>query len=398
MKIQMDELIKTIAVALDLVEEELLGATTNHGKRIAVLTYAMGCYHGLSNDELIGLTTCALFHDNALTEFILSQKPNKYGEISMKEHCVRGQQNVESLKFQIGVKDFVLYHHERADGKGAFGKKEGEYPLEAELIALADYLDVTMPLQNVLIADKEKIKDFVKHEIGRSFTSRAADSFLSIFTKEMLVSLRDENIKKTAKDLIPPWSLDSKDLSVKNLADFVASIIDCKSNFTRIHSTEISQKLLSMCDFYHLDEDTRAKAYLASALHDIGKLHTPTEILEKEDKLTEEEFIIIKEHVFYTYKMLMEIDGFEEICQWASNHHEKLNGTGYPFGKQAEDLDFISRLMGCLDIYQAVGEKRPYHPQREHSETMSILYGMSDKGLIDSEIVKDIDFVFQKKE
>jgi HD-GYP domain-containing protein (c-di-GMP phosphodiesterase class II) len=114
-------------------------------------------------------------------------------------------------------------------------------------------------------------------------------------------------------------------------------------------------------------------------------------ILEKPDKLTNEEFHIITDHVLQTYELLKNIDGFELICAWASNHHEKLDGSGYPFGKKAVDLDFNSRLMACIDIYQAVSEERPYHPQRNHADTMAILYDMAGKGFIDSGITADLD-------
>ncbi|MDR1143634.1 MAG: phosphohydrolase, partial [Spirochaetaceae bacterium] len=88
-----------------------------------------------------------------------------------------------------------------------------------------------------------------------------------------------------------------------------------------------------------------------------------------------------------------DIEGFGHICGWAANHHEKLDGSGYPFGKKAEDLDFNSRLIACIDIYQAVSEERPYHPGRNHAETMKVLYDMAERGKIDGGIVRDLDAV-----
>jgi HD-GYP domain-containing protein (c-di-GMP phosphodiesterase class II) len=88
---------------------------------------------------------------------------------------------------------------------------------------------------------------------------------------------------------------------------------------------------------------------------------------------------------------LTDLEGLEDVRAWACNHHEKLDGTGYPLGKKAADLDFNSRLMTCLDIYQAVSEPRPYHPLRDHASTMEILNKMAGSGAIDEGIVKDID-------
>jgi HD-GYP domain-containing protein (c-di-GMP phosphodiesterase class II) len=83
------------------------------------------------------------------------------------------------------------------------------------------------------------------------------------------------------------------------------------------------------------------------------------------------------------------VGGLEEVCLWASQHHEKPDGSGYPFGRRAEELDFSSRLLAVLDVYQGVCEDRPYHARRGHKETMKILGNMADKGLLDAEIVRE---------
>ncbi len=72
----------------------------------------------------------------------------------------------------------------------------------------------------------------------------------------------------------------------------------------------------------------------------------PSSILEAKRKLTIDEYEVIKEHSYYTRIALQGIKGFENIVEWASNHHEKLNGEGYPFGKDRSELDFNSRLTG----------------------------------------------------
>ncbi|MDR2136738.1 MAG: hypothetical protein LBO68_00490, partial [Synergistaceae bacterium] len=147
MKIRINQLIKAIATALDIVEGELLGASTHHGKRITVLSAAMGRELGLDEDHLSAVATCALFHDNALTEHIFAEREGNFP--SMHLHCERGQRNVEMLPFGVDVSGYILYHHECADGSGVFGKKEGEYPLGAELIAISDMIDIDNHLETL---------------------------------------------------------------------------------------------------------------------------------------------------------------------------------------------------------------------------------------------------------
>ena len=390
MAIRMDSLIKTIAAALDMVEAEFLGASTNHGKRITVLCAKMGKILGKTPDEITALSISALFHDNALTEYILSERTSGSHDPSMKKHCEYGQRNVDNLRFKTNMKDFILYHHERADGKGPFGILEGDGPLEAELIAIADSIDVGRHLQRLKEEELPAIRRFITEETGKRYAKTAAEAMLEVLDWPTVLSLRDDVINKTAEEAFPPWLVDVHTETIFGLAGFMAKIIDYKSAFTQRHTTQIANKAWFMAEYYKYNPVQKDELYLAAALHDIGKLEVPTAILEKPAKLTDTEFSTIKEHVRLTWELLKGIEGFHDISAWASNHHEKLNGSGYPFGKKADELDFNSRLITCIDIYQAVSEERPYHPGRNHESAMQILYKMANDGEIDGNIVKDI--------
>jgi HD-GYP domain-containing protein (c-di-GMP phosphodiesterase class II) len=372
---RVDLLLKTVSKGIDLVEKSLKGITTNHGKRVAIICGLMGREMGMNNDDLTAFTTCALLHDNALTEWILL----KNDETS---HCVIGQQNIGLFPFKSDVSDIILYHHENADGSGFFGKKAGEYPFKAELVGISDRLDVEYDFS----------KGLPKIDFGNRYTAPAKELLMSVLEK-YIEELNTENIDESWQKYIPAWEV--SDVETKGIAEFFMKIIDAKSKFTAKHSSGIAEKSQVMADYYNYDEIIKARLYLAASLHDIGKLAISSEILEKPGSLTDEEFLTIKNHVKMTFFMLDELENFEDIKNWASNHHEKLDGTGYPFGKNAEQLDFNSRLMSCLDIYQAVSETRPYHPARSHEDTMKILVGMAEKGFIDGEIVCDIDKVLK---
>jgi HD-GYP domain-containing protein (c-di-GMP phosphodiesterase class II) len=390
----MDLLIRGIAIALDAVEEELLGATTNHGKRIAALSSVMGKKYGMGENERLVLSSCALLHDNALTEYIRGER----GDSDLKLHCLYGERNAAMLGMQPGSDGLILYHHERADGMGPFRKKSGQIPAGAEIIAIADTIDVMFKLQRVNSGRLGEIREYVEKNSGRRFSERAAGVFLETLDENMLTALRDENIIDTAENFLPRWNVSTSDSLIMGIADLSIRIIDYKSKFTRKHTSQIACRAWAMAEHYGFDETTRSEFYLAAALHDIGKLMIPVSILEKPGALNDDEFQIIKSHAYKTWEILKDIDGLERICLWASNHHEKLTGEGYPFGKKADALDFPSRLISCLDIYQAVSEERPYHAGRGHSETIAMMKKMSDGGFIDGRIVNDIDGVMARYE
>ena len=210
------------------------------------------------------------------------------------------------------------------------------------------------------------------------------------------MKLKDDYIYEELKNETPQFSVEISFEEVREITEVFSKIIDSKSKYTQRHSRDLSNKTAVMADYYKMDVDEKMKLIIATDLHDIGKLAVPNSILDSPNKLSDEEFNVIKKHSYYTRLALQEIKGFEDITEWASNHHEKLNGKGYPFGKVDKDLDFNSRLITCLDIYEALTEERPYRIGLSHEEAMDILNKMKDDGFIDAEITKDIDYVFDK--
>ena len=89
--------------------------------------------------------------------------------------------------------------------------------------------------------------------------------------------------------------------------------------------------------------------------------------------------------------MLSDIEGLEDITRWAALHHEKLDGSGYPFGMKADQLGKMERLLACLDIYQALCEERPYKKGFSHKAAIDILKEMGANNQLDMEIIQDID-------
>ena len=183
---------------------------------------------------------------------------------------------------------------------------------------------------------------------------------------------------------------------VHNLAGFFAKIVDYKSEFTQEHSRGIAEKAEIMAHYYGFDDEKIIRFYFAGAMHDIGKLVVVNDILEKPGKLTVDEFAEMKNHAAATRYILSQIKEIPDIVNWASNHHEKLNGKGYPQGLTSEEIGFEERVMACLDIYQALTEKRPYKDGMSHEKSISIMMDMVDKGELDEKIVQDIAIVMTK--
>lgn len=398
-----NRIVKCIFFALDCVEAELIHVTSNHGKRVAYMSVCMAEKMGVSDDALRDLAACALLHDNALTQYINEEFYSDISNIDTLKvssdditprqlgmHCIYGEKNLEKYPFKTGVKDVILYHHEEADGSGPFEKKWTEVPLFARIIHFSDMLDAFCKAQKFDEDVFNKAVHFIEKNKDKRFDSEVTKMFFDAFDKEEFSRLGDEHIEEYFWEKVPCEKSFYSFNVLKDLADLFAKIIDYKSEFTSRHSLGVARTASKISEIMGYDKVICDKMYLAGTLHDVGKIAIGNEILEKPARLTDEEFAKMKNHAGYTYMILSKVDGFEEIRDIAAFHHERLDGSGYPFGKRADELTTLQRIMACADIYQALTEKRPYKDGMDHDKACEILKDMADKNWIDKNITEVI--------
>ena len=377
-------MLSVLTEALDCVEKEVLGVTDYHAKRVAWLCIQMGRNAGMSEEEIADLAVAALLHDNALNEY---KQDYEHGQLRYgadgRKHCIAGENNLKLiLKKEEQLRSFVLYHHERADGTGPFKKGVEEVPLGAQFVHIADEVDLHFALGRPNEDALERIRSYIMDETGSNFSKEATEGLLAVVSDEALHILADDNIEQLELEYAPIVME-----ATYGLAELFARIIDYKSPFTKDHSIGVAEKVKRMAEFLGYETEHIEKMYLAGALHDIGKLLVDIEVLEKPGRLDEQEYKHIQSHAYETYRLLSKIEGFEEVRDWASYHHEKLNGRGYPFGLGATEMGEEARILACVDIYQALTEDRPYKAGMPHKKAMSILKELVEKGELDEAIV-----------
>ncbi|MEI3211725.1 MAG: HD domain-containing phosphohydrolase [Lachnospiraceae bacterium] len=387
-------LVAACSYALDCVETELVHVTSRHAKRVAYMSVCVAEQLGICGKDLQDLAVYALLHDNALTQYIQEELHSNLTD--MKEmprigvHCSIGEENIQGFPFHTDVKNVILYHHENADGSGPFGKKSEEVPLFSRIIHLCDLLDQACCRKAFTTETWEWAKDVLQRIRGTMVDEECAEALEKTFSEEYFLSLGG-NFEASLWNKVPRQKQELDFSQIKKLAGFFAKIVDYKSPFTSTHSIGVAERAEKLSRYMGFDEETVQKMYLAGALHDIGKVAVGNEILEKPDRLTDAEFAVMKHHAAYTYNILSEIDDFEEIRDFAAFHHERLDGTGYPFGKDASELNVQERMMACIDIYQALTESRPYKKGMSHERVCEILKNMADKGWLDMDIIDKIE-------
>ncbi len=148
--------------------------------------------------------------------------------------------------------------------------------------------------------------------------------------------------------------------ALDNICMAFAEVIDAKSPFTFRHSTGVAAASVAIAGQLGMTAAEIVTIRRAALLHDIGKLSVSNAILEKPAKLTDEEWVVVKKHPYYTWEVLRRIPGFAELSDMAAAHHEKLDGSGYYRHWTADQLNTPARILAVADIYDALHAKRPY--------------------------------------
>ncbi|GAB0058159.1 3'3'-cGAMP-specific phosphodiesterase 1 [Candidatus Magnetaquicoccaceae bacterium FCR-1] len=388
-----------LSMAIDCVENELLGATSNHGRRVALVAMRLARAMGMNDAQVFDCAALAILHDNGLAQENLTRPDQQRDRLlqveDMPAHCEIGETNVSRFPFQGDTFETILLHHENWDGSGFFGVEGEAIPWMAQVIALADYTDLKLNLGEARPGKREQVLKFLQARRGLHFSPALVELFTEISAPTSFwLDLRDPFLDVALNRTMPELAIEADWQEILEISRVFSRIIDSKSRFTHSHSSGLEEKTARMAGYLGADPTTILQLRIAAALHDVGKLAMPNAILDKPGKLDDAERARMMEHTYFTRKCLEGIPGLEQITEWASNHHEKLNGAGYPLRLPGEELDIWSRLLTVLDIYQALTEERPYRQSLTHRQTMEILYRLVAEGEVDPGLVKAVDRAF----
>ncbi len=210
---------------------------------------------------------------------------------------------------------------------------------------------------------------------GYDFEEEIKNSVVKREEFKKFVAMYRERVDKIKDSFLGTLNGDS--LNVSNLYDSAASILDevrCKSdvvnyiyhlkasdNYTYRHSINVSILCYLYAGWTNMPYDEKRDITVAGILHDIGKMMIDDKILNKNGKLTQEEFYEMKKHTSYGYMLLIDQNIPETIKLTALMHHEKLDGTGYPLGVKESKIEHFAKIVSVCDIYDAMTSDRAYH-------------------------------------
>jgi len=144
------------------------------------------------------------------------------------------------------------------------------------------------------------------------------------------------------------------------MIETISKIVDARDPYTSDHQSRVTQLSVSIALELELPREKVKGIKTASLIHDIGKIGIPSEILSKSKKLSDIEFSLIKEHPQTGYNILKDIDFPYPVAQIVLQHHERIDGSGYPNGLKGDEILLEAKIIGVADVVEAMSSHRPY--------------------------------------
>ena len=158
--------------------------------------------------------------------------------------------------------------------------------------------------------------------------------------------------------------------ALQNTVNAMAVIVESKDPYTSGHQKRVMDLAVAIAEEMNLEEDKISGIRMAAIIHDIGKINVPAEILSKPGKLTDIEFSMIKTHPEAGYNILKNIEFMYPVAQIVRQHHEKMDGSGYPGGLSGNDILIEARVIAVADVVEAMATHRPYRPSLGIAEAL----------------------------
>lgn len=334
----------------------------NHHRRAAIISYHIGKAYGLDRESLSNLVITAALHDiGALT---VSERDEliKMDVDNPQPHARLGSYMLDSFEPFHKISEILFYHHWRYDMDDQWVEGKGEVPIESYILHVADRIDVLINTSIPVLVQRDSIVEKICSYSGTLFHPDVVKTFETESQKDIFwldidnLSMFNVLELSISDSLVIDMNMDL----LEQFAYTISKIIDSRSKFTISHSFGVSAVAFEIARLMNYSEEKMRQIRVAGLLHDIGKIAISNEIIEKNGELSATERTNIQTHAYFTDLILKEIDGLDEIAEWAAHHHENHDGSGYPENLTENNITEEMDILSYADIYTALSEDRPY--------------------------------------
>ncbi|MCB2227213.1 MAG: HD domain-containing protein [Desulfarculaceae bacterium] len=380
--VNLGNVILSLSNAMDLADPEL----AQHQLRTAFIVWEMGRTAGLASARMEIAFTAALLHDIGAASVEEKAALHSFQAEDVESHCIRGQILFESFPWLRDEAQLVRYHHRNwADWDLSI---EDPVVFDSQMLNLADQVERRVDRKRYILHQHERIMREIKALGGGVIHPEVVELFMQTARREEFwLDLAAPRMYSLLLNRGPFKRVDTGLEDVLDIAQLFRNIIDFRSRFTATHSSGVAAAAKHIAGLYGFTNRETHLMEIAGNLHDIGKMAIPNRILDKPGKLDDQEMAVMRSHTYHTYEVINSIRGMQNIAEWASFHHERLDGSGYPFHCEAGGLDRGARILAVADVFTALAEDRPYREGLPQEKIMHIMAGMADDRHLDAHVV-----------
>jgi len=294
------------------------------------------------------------------------------------------------LKIEIDINELKVGHYVEK-----IIKQQGEFHLTSpghiKSIQVINNLK-HKKVQTLLIDSSKTIQDSLVNDKKAKLTKELQHA-KRIFSesKNIQKQLFSQALSGATLELGPVIDVCNKSIdAIFNNPDSLACIINIrdKDEYLLEHSVSVSVYMTLFARYFKFDRDIIEKLSIGAFLHDIGKIKVPEDILNKPGKLTDVEFTVMKTHANHSINIIERTPGISKLSlEIAALHHEKLDGTGYPFQVKAENIHQYGRMIAICDIFDALTATRVYKKGFSHPKAFAILRELAQQNHLDESLV-----------
>ena len=348
----------------------------DHGSRVGYLVAKMLEAKGVSEREILKGYLIGLLHDVGAYKTEEIDKLIQFETKNVCEHSIYGYLILELSEIMGDMAEVILYHHTPWNKIIGLSPEKKEM---ANLIFLADRVEIYVRNKHEAI-DIELLK---KHQF---YSEENLELFVNADQKyDLQKRLMDGSfINDTEKYL---YRAEFSEEELKKWIRMVAFLIDFRSESTVTHTITMVSASVAIAKKMGLSKQQLDEVYTGAYIHDLGKIAIPVEILEKPGKLTFDEMEVMKTHILLTGNIIRGHVS-DNVYKIAMRHHEKVNGKGYPYGIEAEDMTLAEKIVAVADIYSALSGKRSYKEKFDKEKIISIMEQLAEQCQNDKEVIQ----------
>ena len=285
---------------------------------------------------------------------------NARGHLSrmIRSHCGSATLLAERIGLGPDVQTAVGFTFERYDGGGLpAGARGDDIPIEMRVAQLADMVEIHQRAYGV-----EGAVAMARNRRGGQLDPNVVDMFVEN-ADTLLAGPPIGDVWAAALQEAPDRRQRLDGQSLDALLAALGDFVDLKCPFTLGHSREVARLAADAAIAAGLDADAVTLTRRAAHVHDLGRIGVSNQIWSKPKPLTAAEFERVRLHPYLTVRILSQVAGLERVAQLAGNHHECVNGSGYPRGLAGNALSLPDRVLAAAVSYQSAREPRPYREQ-----------------------------------